>query len=103
MRSLELVAFVAFCFGQIVSSEKVQYDNYRLYSVNIENGEQSNVLRQFQMNGGDGIIFQKTITTGVGRIVDLIVAPHKLVEISELFERYEFKIRLKSDNLQKYD
>lgn len=100
MRTLELVTFVA-CFWQVVFCERVQYDNYRLYSVNIANVEQLNVLRELQIHS-DGSIFQ-TIPTGVGQIVDLIVAPHKLADISELFERFEFKYRLKSENLQKYD
>lgn len=99
MRSLQLVAFVV-CFWQVVFCERVQYDDYRLYSVNIENVQQLNVLRDLQIHS-DGIIFQ-TIPTEVGQIVDLIVAPHELADISELFEQYEFKNRVKSENLQKY-
>lgn len=88
------------CLWQVVSCEKVQYDHYRLYSVNIENAQQLHVLRELQMDS-DGFVFQ-AIPTEVGQIMDLIVAPRKLAVIAELFERHEFKNRLKSDNLQKY-
>lgn len=100
MRSLTLVIFVV-CFWQIVFCEKVQYDNYRLYSVNIENVEQLNVFRELEIHS-DGIILQ-AIPTGLGQIVDVIVAPHKTADISELLERYEVKNRVKCDNLQKYE
>lgn len=100
MRALKLAIF-AVCFWQIVFSEKVQYDNYRLYSVIIENDQQLNVLQELQVRP-DGIIFE-TIPIRKGQIVDLIVAPQRIADISELFENYEFKNRLLIENLQKYD
>lgn len=99
MRFLAFAVFVS-CFWQFVFCERVQYDNYRLYSVHIEIPEQLNVLHELGIHS-DGIRFQ-AVPTGVGQIVDLIVAPHKIADAFELFKRYEIKNRLKSDNLQTY-
>lgn len=87
------------CFA-IVFADKVRYDNYRIYSVNIENDRQLNVLLELE-NNPDGIQFQ-TLPNRVGQIVHLIVPPHKFADILELFETYKFKNQIRTDNLQKY-
>lgn len=97
MKSFVLAIFVA-CFA-IAFAEKARFDNYRIYSVSIENDHQLNVLRELQ-NYPDGITFQ-AMPTRVSQIVDLIVPPHKFADISELFESYEFKNKIKTENLQK--
>lgn len=98
MKFFVLVIFV-FDFS-IIFAEKARYDNYRIYSVSIESDQQLNVLRELQ-NRPDGITSQVT-PTRVGEIVDLIIPPHKFADISELFETYKFKNRIKTRNLQEY-
>lgn len=97
MKLFELTIFVA-CFA-VVFAEKARFDNYRIYSVNIENDEQLNVLRDLQ-NYPDGITIQ-TMSDRVGQAVHLTVPPHKFADISELFETFKFKNQIKTENLQK--
>lgn len=98
MKFFVLTIFVA-CFA-IAFAEKARFDNYRIYSVNIENDQQLNVLHDLQ-NYPDGITFQ-TIPTRVGQLAHLIVPPHKFADISELFEAYKFKNEIKTKNLQRF-
>lgn len=89
-----LVASVIVVFG-----EKARFDNYRVYSIDIKNENQLNVLRELE-NYPDGILF-RMMPTAVGQTVDIVVPPHKLADISELFAVYEFSSHTKTENLQK--
>lgn len=99
MKTFELIVFGA-CIA-IVFGERARFDNYRIYSVHVENGQQLNVLRELEIHP-DGILFQ-ALPTKVGQIVDLITPPHKIADISELFEIFKFKNQIKTKNLQKYE
>lgn len=89
-----LVASFIAAFG-----EKARFDNYRVYSVNIQNEKQLNVLRELEAHP-DGISF-RMMPTSVGQKIDFIVPPHKLADISELFDAYEFNSQTKTEDLQK--
>lgn len=82
----------------VVLGEKARFDNYRVYSVNIENVEQLNVLRELETYP-DGISFR--MMPKVGQMIDIIVPPHKLADISELFVSYKFENQIKTADLQK--
>lgn len=99
MKAFELAIFVV-CFWQIVCSEKARFDNYRIYSVNIENDEQLNVLHDLQIYP-DGISF-RAMPMAVGQNIDLVIPPHKFGDVFEIFETYKFNYRIKVENFQKY-
>lgn len=95
---LFVVAIFIACFVVAFGSEKARFDNYRVYSVNVENAEQLKVLRELE-SYSDGILFLNGISD-VGQISTLIVPPHKYSDIAELFGAYEIKNEMTSSNLQ---
>ena len=97
MKSFVLAVFAA-CFIIVVLGHKARFDNYRVYSVDIGNDEQLKVLRDLEIDA-NGILFLEP-PTGAGP-VDFIVPPHKFADISELFDTYEIKNRIKTENVQK--
>lgn len=80
------------------SADKARYDNYRVYSVSVENEEQLQVLGELEMRP-DGTSFLES-PIGLNQIADLIVPPHKFADITELFKTYDIKNWLKTKNLQ---
>lgn len=98
MRSIVVVTIFVATFI-VVFGEKARFDNYRVYSVNIENEEQLSVLRELEAYA-DGISF-RAMPTAVGQMVDIIVPPHKLADISELFDVHEFNSQIRTKDLQK--
>lgn len=98
MKSLALIVFAA-SFVITVLGDIVRFDNYRIYSVNIENDEQLKVLSDLEINP-DGLLFLDA-PTGVGQIADIVVPPHKFDDLSEVFNTHEIRNQLKTENLQK--
>lgn len=80
-------------------AEKARFDNYRVYSVSIRDERQLNILRELEIYP-DGISF-RDMPTIVGQTVDLVVPPHKLAAIHELFSTFDFHSQIKTENLQK--
>lgn len=97
MRSILLTILVAQLL--VVFGEKVRFDNYRVYSINIKNEQQLQVLRELE-NYPDGISF-RMMPLAVDQTVDIVVPPHKLADISELFTANEFKSVVRTEDLQK--
>lgn len=96
MKSFAVAIFIA-CFV-VALGEKARFDNYRVYSINVENEAQLKVLHELEAYP-DGTLFFES-PTAVGQIVDLVVPPHKYADITELFEAQEIKNRIKTPNLQ---
>lgn len=82
----------------VACAEKARFDNYRVYTVYIENEEQLKVLRELEIHP-DGIQFFES-PTRVDQTIDLMVPPNKFADIAELFETYKFKYSIKTNNLQ---
>lgn len=92
---------LAIVFAGFVGSfgEKVRFDNYRVYSIEIENEQQLKVLKKFG-DGLDGISFLLT-PSGPQQMAEIIVPPHKFADIAVLFEALKLKNHVKVSNLQK--
>lgn len=88
------IACVVFACG-----EKARFDNYRVYSINVENEEQLKVLLELETYP-DGTLFLNT-PKSVGQTGTLIVPPHKYADIAEFFEAYNIKNHITAHNLQK--
>ncbi|XP_055295225.1 zinc carboxypeptidase-like [Sitodiplosis mosellana] len=82
----------------LISGEKVRYDNYHVYSINVESAKQLKVLQDLK-NSHDGILFMET-PISLGKPIDIVVSPHKFTNISALFNAYEIKNEIKIENLQ---
>lgn len=97
---LSPAVFVFFASIFVIFCEKIRFDNYQIYSINIENEKQFEVMENLESNQ-DGIIFLQSPTT-IGDVAELIVSPQKLANITELFERYEISNKLRVENVQRF-
>ncbi|XP_055308561.1 uncharacterized protein LOC129572592 [Sitodiplosis mosellana] len=97
LMKLITVAILFACFVACLG-EKARYDNYRVYSIEVENEQQLEVLRDFE-SGRDGISFLET-PTGIQQTAEIIVPPHKFADIGDLFEEQKLKNHVKIANLQ---
>lgn len=96
MRLLLLIIFLSFSI--VVFGEKIRYDNYRVYSIKVENEKQLKLLQDLK-NFRDGILFMED-PISLHRTIDIVVPPHKCTNISDLFESYGMKNQIKIENLQ---
>lgn len=81
------------------SAEKVRFDNYRVISVKVGNEGQKQLLDELEVTT-DSLQFIKPAM--LQRNAEIIVAPHKLADIEELFELHGIKSEVITRNLQKY-
>lgn len=82
-----------------VFAEKARFDNYRVYSVDIANAEQLDILKQLEQHA-DGLRFLQSPLL-VGRNAEIVVPPHKFGDISHLFQEHYIKSSVKVEDLQK--
>jgi len=79
-------------------NQKARYDFYHVYRLQVETNEQLTVLKQIQETS-DGYIFLEPPV--LSKDVEIIVPPHKLADINDIFEALKIKNQLKSRNFQK--
>lgn len=93
--------FVVLIVAQISVSfcEKARFDNYRVYSIKIENENQLQILQELE-NNPDGVIFTKA-PFAVNIYAEIVVPPHKFADIFELLQENKFENEMKSDDLQR--
>lgn len=99
----------------VAAADKARYDNYRVYSVSVDNQLQLKVLKElaevsdsvsiFEILGEpiDKDLLQYSFWDSphkVGVSVDLLVPPHQLAHFGELVEKYKFEATLTISNLQ---
>lgn len=80
-------------------AEKARFDNYRVISVRVENDKQRRLLEDIEGNT-DSVQFLKP--PSLHHNAEMIVAPHKLADIDELFRRNSIHSEVLIRNLQKY-
>ncbi|XP_037038854.1 zinc carboxypeptidase-like [Bradysia coprophila] len=80
-----------------LTGEKDRLDNHRLYAVQIDTLEQLQLLRNLEDNSDGYLLWNYPV---LGDTVDIMVAPHKLEEFSELTKLHDFQARLKMKNVQ---
>lgn len=87
------------CLFITVNGERVQYDDYRVYSVEISNEKHLKLLQELESIQNE--ISFINIPTVIAQTVDVIVPPHKCAEIREFFKENDLQHSLKGQNLQK--
>lgn len=97
MKFFTLAIFVASFVA--VFGEQARYDNYRVYSIKVENEEQLNALHDLETIR-DGISFLET-PHAVDQTAEIVVPPHKLADISDLLESFQMKFHIKTKDMQK--
>lgn len=83
----------------VVTGDKARFDNYRVYSVDVKNDEQLQVLKELE-NHQDGLLFLVPPIDNQTRI-EIVVPPHKFADISELCEKHHMKHEIQIENLQR--
>lgn len=100
--SMKLIVFVVlFWIVATTIGEKARFDNYRVYSIEVENDDQLQVLKELE-NQQNGLLFLMPPTINQ-TFVELVVPPHKFAEFFELCEKFHMQNNLKIDNLQRFD
>lgn len=97
MKSFGLAICIA-CFVVVALSEKLRYDNYRVYSLDVANEHQLKVLNGLEAYP-DGIVFLEPPTV-VGQIAELLVPPQNFTDVAGLFETFDIQNRIKTSNFQ---
>jgi carboxypeptidase A len=99
MELSRLIILIAVTVLYAVAAEKVKYNNYRVYSVAVENEKQLNLMKEIE-NNPDGYRFWEFPTT-VGRSVDIVVPPHKIAEFQEMVIDNQMKSKMMVKDVQK--
>lgn len=98
---MKSIVFVILLVSVVLAvGEKARFDNYRVYSIEVENDEQLQVLKELE-NQQHGLLFF-TPPTITNTSVELVVPPHKFADLSELCENFQMKSEKKIDNLQRF-
>lgn len=82
----------------LVSAEKARFDNYRILSVKIANEEQRLFLERLD-EASDSV---EVLSEAENGIAEIVVAPHKLADVDEMFERNGIQSEVNHANLQEY-
>lgn len=93
--------FVALLFAAgLVTANKASFENYRVYSVDVENDWQLQELHHLENADFGGLEFWKS-PSAVGQRADIMVAPHQVAMFSETIEKLRLSSRLMVDNVQR--
>lgn len=76
---------------------KARFDNYRVYSLSVENKNQLEELREIE-NNPDGLLYLHE--PFLGGKAELLVPPHKVADVHDLFKSLKLKVDLKTRNIQ---
>lgn len=96
--SLFKLTIVFACFS-LSFGEKARFDNYRVYSIKIQNEKQLEMLQGLE-NSQDGIVYIES-PISIKRPAEMIVPPHKFADISIFFSVFSIENEIKIDNLQR--
>lgn len=80
-------------------TEKMRFDNHRLYGVHIDTVDQLELFRNLEENTDGFLLWNYPV---LGDSVDVMVAPHKLSEFNQLVQLYDLQFRLKMKNVQRF-
>lgn len=98
--AMKLIRFSILFIGlNVVIGEKARFDNYRVYSIDVNNDEQLEVLKELE-NHRDGLLFLIPPIDNQTRI-EIVIPPHKFADISELCEQHDMEHEIKIENLQR--
>lgn len=94
MHQLTVITLGILCLGQSLA-QAVRFDNYRVYSVQVENEDHVRKLQSIE-NVYD---FWKTGT--IGQHSDIMVSPRDVAEFEKFVENMNSSIKV--DNVQRYN
>lgn len=110
------------CLLGLSVAEKARWDNYQVWSLAVSNDDQLGVLQEIELKP-DGVsftnfsvvplnifdqFFKKQYSlwgspNHVGKFIEIVVPPHKLGDFMEMVRNYDFKNKILTSNLQRFD
>lgn len=90
--------FVIIFMATVVWSRQLRFDDFKVFSIKVENEEQLRVLKNLE-NDDDGYSYWKDPI--LGKIADLVVPPNKLNEFNALVSASNLNTTLKISNIQR--
>ncbi|XP_055697296.1 zinc carboxypeptidase-like [Phlebotomus papatasi] len=94
-----LIVFSVVMFLAFSNAEKLRFDNYKVYKVQVDNEEQLKVMHQIERAAFSSYDFWRS-PSYVGNPVEVMVAPHKLSEFEDIMSFLKFSYSLKIANVQ---
>lgn len=81
-----------------VNSDKVRYDNYRLYSVQAKSDNEISLLQAIESDTN----FMTFLTSpSIQTTTDIVVPPYSVKNFESIFTRYGLTFEIKTDNFQR--
>lgn len=100
MKCFAICVLAALVLCRVDADERARFDNYRVYSLSVENEEQLNILRKIDNSQNNrGYEFWRG-PTSVGRNADIMVAPHQFGDFSALISEFKFESTVITTNVQ---
>jgi carboxypeptidase A len=93
---MKLLICLAFLFLS-AGAEKARFDNYRLYSVQIENQDQYEAMKYLEEHSDSYDFFEPAILNGEAEI---LVPPHMYAHFDEISQNLNMKTKLTINNYQ---
>lgn len=95
-----IACFVLVSALALASAEKFRYDDYHVISVNIENEQQRELVERLDGTMDEVQLFDTAVVNGKAT---LIIGPHQVASINNLFSLEGLAYEVGTSNLQKYD
>lgn len=92
------ILILSLLLSACLALQKVRYDNYKVFRIDISNVQQMNLLKEME-NSDQSYSFWKS-PKAIGTFADIVVPPHKLDEIDFLIQKFELKAETIIDDLQ---
>lgn len=83
----------------LISGEKARFDNYRVYSLKIDNEKQLEALQELE-HSPNGLFYLEA-PVSIHKNAQIIVPPHKFGDVSEFLDKHEIDNEIRVKNLQK--
>ncbi|CRK92462.1 CLUMA_CG006024, isoform A [Clunio marinus] len=100
MKLTLLSIFLVFLSILGVFSENARFDNYRVYSIEVQSNIQLKILNELSETS-DSYNFWE-VPTKVGVNADLVVPPHQFAHFGEIVDKYNLTTNLIISNLQEF-
>lgn len=94
---MKIIILTLLVFCAVSFAEKARFDNYRLYTLQVETEDQLTALQIIDDNSDSYSLWRSPV---IGRDVDIMVPPHKVPDFLEIVEKLQFQSVLKNPNVQ---
>lgn len=82
----------------ISSASKLRYNDYHVISVNIQNSQQREFVEELDASTPDITLLEAAV---VNHTATLVIPPHHLADVKNIFLNGRFEYRVETTNLQK--